>query len=111
MRALRIIAYLFFAGAAVLAGLGVLLLANGRDLTLAGGQLWFDLHSPSLNTFQAVVQRYIHAGLWDNVLVPLLLRPALEGLSFLIVIAIAIGGSFFALSRSRRRRRFKRSSL
>ncbi len=43
---------------------------------IATGKLWFDLHSTSLGHLQTIVQRYIYPGLWDNVVVPILLWPA-----------------------------------
>lgn len=42
---------------------------------LTAGQLWFDLHVGSLNVVQAVVQRYVHPGLWDPVITFLLRWP------------------------------------
>ena len=46
------------------------------------GELWFRLHAPSLNLYQAGVERHVSAVLWDRVLAPLLLWPAV--LVFLI---------------------------
>ncbi len=40
------------------------------------GALWFKVHAPSLNLYQAVVERYISPVLWDKVLAPILLWPA-----------------------------------
>lgn len=42
---------------------------------VTAGQLWFGLHVTSLNLVQAVVQRYVHPGLWDPLLVSLLRWP------------------------------------
>ena len=37
------------------------------------GEVWFALDPFSLNLVQAVIQRYVHPAIWDNVAVPLLL--------------------------------------
>ena len=42
---------------------------------IAAGELWFRLHPYSLNLSQAVVQRYIHPGLWDPLIVSILQWP------------------------------------
>lgn len=49
--------------------------ALGRYEPITIGRLWFDLHVHSLNLIQAIVQRYIHPGLWDPVIVFLLRWP------------------------------------
>jgi hypothetical protein len=43
----------------------------------AAGEFWFHLHAASLNGLQAAVQRYVHPALWDDVLQPVLLWPAI----------------------------------
>jgi len=78
---------------------------TGHDLKLAAGQLWFALDTPSLNLFQAVVQRYLHPALWDNVIVPLLLRPAWEVSLFLVALTVSIGSALIFAVRARRRNR------
>jgi hypothetical protein len=40
------------------------------------GALWYGLDRGSLNLVQAVIERYIHPLLWQDVLFPLLLWPA-----------------------------------
>ena len=54
------------------------------------GELWFDLHAPSLNAMQAGVQRYVADWLWDPTIVTVLLWPAvlvflLPGLVFWVL--------------------------
>ena len=105
MRALRTMGYVFVVLGLALAALAGVLALSGRDMTQAAGQLWFALDSAGLNTFQAVVQRYLHPGLWDNAIVPLLLRPAWEASLFLVVLTVAVGVAFVILSRTRRRNR------
>jgi len=105
MRALQYIGYVVALFGAAAACLGGVLAATGRDMTQAAGQLWYALDSTSLNTVQAVVQRYVHPGLWDNVIVPLLLRPAWEALTFLAVVSLTVGIALIAVARTRRRNR------
>jgi len=48
----------------------------GSYRMIAAGELWFNLHPSSLNLSQAVVQRYLHPGIWDPVLISILQWPA-----------------------------------
>lgn len=105
MRALQIIGYVFVAIGVALAALAAGLALAGHDMTQAAGQLWFKLDSASLNTFQSVVQRFLHPGLWDNAILPLLLRPAWEALVFLVVVTVTIGVALVVFARARRRHR------
>lgn len=65
-----------------LLGAGLIILAVGvggyelADLSMSGrysavtlGQIWFALDVGSLNLVQAVIQRFLHPGLWDPVIV------------------------------------------
>ena len=68
------------------------------------GQVWFQIDravgSLSLNTFQAVVQRYVHPIVWDPIIVTVLGAPAW--------LFCAILGMFFLyLGRTRTRERYK----
>ncbi len=52
------------------------------------GKLWYDLHPASLNLIQAVIQRYVIPGLWDPVIVTVLLwwaAPVLAVIGLLLV--------------------------
>jgi hypothetical protein len=40
---------------------------------MALGQLWYELNRSSLNLVQAVIQRYVSARLWDQIIVNVLL--------------------------------------
>ncbi len=81
--ALRIIGVLFvIMAAAALAWELYILVDTGHFKLSSWGELWFRLHAPSLNLYQAVVERYVSTSLWDMVLAPLLLLPAV--LVFLI---------------------------
>lgn len=46
---------------------------TGRYIPATAGGLWFEVHVGSLNLVQAIVQRYVHPGLWDP-LIALILR-------------------------------------
>lgn len=37
---------------------------SGRFQPRSLGQHWFDLHPPSLNLSQALIQRYVHPSVW-----------------------------------------------
>jgi membrane protease YdiL (CAAX protease family) len=60
------------------------------------GELWFTLHSGSLNLLQAITQRYIFPALWDPIFVTVLLWPA-----FLV---IGVPGLILSYAFRRRRR-------
>jgi hypothetical protein len=84
----------------VLAGLAVLV----RDaiawfetrvwMPIAVGQLWYDLDRSSLNLAQAVIQRYVAAFLWDQVIVRVLLCWA-------FAVLIGLGAVILLLARRR----------
>ncbi len=73
----RLLGLLFLALACLAAGAELVrsLEAAAWD-PLALGQLWFDVHPPSLNLMQALVQRYLHPAAWDPVMVEVLQAPA-----------------------------------
>jgi hypothetical protein len=104
MRGLKIAGQVFVAlGVAVLC-LAAWLWVAGHDLTLPAGQLWYTLDKGSLNLTQAIVQRYIYAGLWDSVFVPFLLLRAQTAFAILILGCGAIGAVLiYAATRSPRR--------
>ncbi len=64
--------------------------STGHYHAISAGQLWFELHVASLNLTQAIVQRYIHPGLWDPILVLLLKWPLWSLLGGLGVILAAL---------------------
>ena len=49
---------------------------TGRFSFSTWGELWYRLDPGSLNLYQAMVERYISPGLWDDYLAPLLLEDA-----------------------------------
>ncbi len=50
--------------------------STGKYHVIAAGELWFELHSGSLNLSQAVIQRYLHPWLWEPAIVTVLRAPA-----------------------------------
>ena len=68
MRVFTVLAAIFLVGALAIATLAT------PDVTL--GRLLFALDRSLLNMAQAGVQRYLAPWLWDDVVVPLLQRPA-----------------------------------
>ena len=81
--ALRALGVVFVVLAAAALCWELYILADTGNFRLTSwGELWFRLHAPSLNLYQAGVERHISPTLWDQVLAPLLLLPAI--LVFLI---------------------------
>ena len=85
---MRILAWVLATVAAGAAALAAWALATGAPVL---GELWFRLDSSSLNLTQAVVQRYLHPALWDDVLLPLLFQPtaAVAGATALLFAGLA----------------------
>ena len=96
----RAIAWIFLALALVLAGHdGLNYWQTGTYDPLQLGTLWYQLDRSSLNLVQAVVERYVHPALWEDVIFPLLVWPAWAVLGG----AAVLFGLLFAPRRSRRR--------
>lgn len=83
---------------------GAKILSSNTFVLTPVGQVWFDIDQAlgtlSLNTFQAIVQRYVHPILWDPVITSFLGLPA--SLLFLL-----LGALFLYLGRTRVRERYK----
>lgn len=58
------------------------------------GQLWYDFHRASLNTFQAAVQRYAAPEIWEYGFQPLLSLPA-----WLVIASFAVLMMFLGVRR------------
>jgi hypothetical protein len=102
----RILGWLSIAAAIAVAALGLALWLTGQDLGQAAGRLWHDLDPASLNEIQAVIQRYIHPGLWDHVLVPVLGWPAYRVLALSFPVPFVLGGLLVVLFKKREKKRF-----
>jgi hypothetical protein len=97
MRVLRVLLAVIAVCAAV-AAIGVYVAgAGGVDL----GTLWNSGSPGSLNLTQAVVQRYIHPAVWTEVLIPVLLMPAVGVFTPIAVVTLL----FWLLLMWRRRSR------
>ncbi|MDX1710674.1 MAG: hypothetical protein R3316_06005 [Rhodovibrionaceae bacterium] len=93
----RIIGWLFVALALVVLGLDIAASGGEGGFKLVPlGQLWFELHSSSLNLVQAVIERYLWPPLWQSVLFPIVQLPA-------AVVFGALGLAILLLSLIRRR--------
>lgn len=76
------------------------LLDTGSFSLSVWGDLWYMLHAPSLNLYQAVVERYVSVTIWDETLAPLLLLPVV--LVFGVPGAVLAGGPALVGSMKRR---------
>ncbi len=55
------------------------------------GQVWYELDPASLNLAQAIVERYLHAVLWDPVILTLLYWPSVPVLAVPGVLLVLLG--------------------
>lgn len=62
----------------------------GRYEAITPGRIWFQTHVGSLNLVQAIVQRYVHPGLWDPLMVTALRWPLWSLVGGLGVIALTL---------------------
>ena len=94
---------LFLAFLEVVLGLWIWL--AGHDVTRSAGEIWYELAPGSLNLTQAVIQRYLHPEIWEQGIVPLLVRPFWESEVFLFIGLLVVGSGlvFFAHRRPRPR--------
>ena len=83
--------------------LGVLVWLAGHDVTQSAGELWYLLEPGSLNLSQAIVQRYLHPTIWEELAVPLLQRPFWEALVLSFIVLLVLGSGLVLLVRRRRR--------
>jgi hypothetical protein len=106
MIVLRIIGRLLIILAMITLILGLAVWLFGADLTQPTGKAWFQAHVASLNFTQVIIQRHLHLpGLWDNVVVPYLLkRPVWESITIVFVVLLVLGGIFIRIGRPRLRK-------
>tara|TARA_B100000886_G_scaffold339264_1_gene304215 strand:+ start:1127 stop:1438 length:312 start_codon:yes stop_codon:yes gene_type:complete len=73
---------------------------KGEYQIMALGEVWYQADKASLNTAQAIIQRYLFAWLWDPIIIFLLTLPAW---AVLTVIGLLL---FYFHRRSNKRRKF-----
>ncbi|HEX9466551.1 MAG TPA: hypothetical protein VGB82_28470 [Alphaproteobacteria bacterium] len=78
---------------------GLIYLKTGAYSPTEIGALWYTIDRGSLNLVQAVIERYIHPFLWQDVIFPLLVWPA-----WLVLIGLAV---ILGILSGRRRRKRK----
>ncbi|TCT10536.1 hypothetical protein EDC22_10534 [Tepidamorphus gemmatus] len=66
-------------------------IAAGSIVTTPLGQLWYDLDPASLNIVQAAIERHVHPGLWDPVILSILLAPTFSVIGILGVLLMLAG--------------------
>jgi hypothetical protein len=72
-------------------------IADSKLVMTALGQDWFTYSKSTLNFSQAIVQRYVHAALWDPVIQTILLGP-----SWLVFGVLALIFGFFGRKKRRK---------
>jgi len=99
----RVLAWILLVLAAVVGGRDALIyFKTGSYAPTELGALWYQFDRASLNLVQAVIERYIHPILWQDVIFPFLVWPAwlvLGGLAVLLGLIAGMGNG------KRRRRR------
>ena len=102
----RIIGLLLIIGALVAAGFEIAGWASsGTYKFVTLGDVWYATHRASLNTAQAVVQRYLTPWLWDPAVVWLLVKLAWTTLGVPGILLLWLGWP----RKKRRPRRFRRT--
>ncbi len=99
----RAVAWILLLLALIAAGHdGLTYLKTGAYSPTELGAIWYALDRGSLNLVQAVIERYIHPVLWQDVIFPLLAGPAWLVLAGF---AVVLGLLFASRGRKRKRRR------
>ena len=91
IKLLRIIGIFLVTVACLIILTELLLLVTGYGLLRPWGQIWFEVHSGSLNLTQAIIQRYIAAWIWDFIFIPLLGMPAWKSLTAIALLLFVAG--------------------
>lgn len=74
---IRLIAVVFLIFAFIAAGVEIYgLIRTGHWTALAAGQLWMNLHAPSLEGAHSFIQRYFYPVIWDPGIAWILRQPA-----------------------------------
>jgi hypothetical protein len=109
MKALRLLGRFFLLLAFAEAAIGIWIWLAGHDVTRSAGEVWYTLEPGSLNLSQAIVQRYFLPEIWEQVAVPLLLRPFWESVVLLFILFLVMGSGivYFTVYLSGHRRRIR----
>ncbi len=101
----RLVAGIFFLLALAAVGRDVLLfLETGAYSAITLGEVWYAVDRGSLNLVQAVIERYVHPFVWQDILFPLLVWPAWAVLAgTALVVGVVFGRG--------RRRKWRSGSL
>ena len=103
-RIIQIIGWAFILLGIMTAGMMGIMAVGGPPLTESAGAVWSIFHGYSLGQFQVLVQRTLGLpDLWDNYLVPVLLAPAWQGMSAVVVVSVILGVLLLFSARSKRR--------
>ena len=107
MKALRLLGRFFLLLAFGEVAIGIWIWLAGHDVTRSAGEVWYALKPGSLNLSQAIVQRYLSPEIWEQVAVPLLLRPFWESTVLLFILFLVTGSGivYFTVYLSKHRRR------
>ena len=101
MIALRYLGRLVLLLAFTVLTVGVWVWLAGHDVTKSAGEVWYQLAPEALNLSQAIVQRYLLPEIWEQVAVPLLLRPFWESVILLFILLLILGAAAGFFSRRR----------
>lgn len=92
--------------------LGIYLWLSGVDVTLAGGQIWYQLSQPSLQATQVVIERYLYASwFWTFFQGSVLPLPAWDGILRVFIVLMILGGLLVGLFRKSSARRKKKGGF
>lgn len=83
----------------------------GADVVRPAGFVIAEWNRPLLNAAQAGTERFLHPVLWQDVIVPLLLRPWWEAITIVFLALLVLGGLLAWIGRTRPNRRRRRGGF
>ncbi|WP_420548196.1 hypothetical protein [Curvivirga sp.] len=84
--------------ALILLGIGLYIWLSGEDINKAAGQIWYQMHQPSLQYAQVIVERYLHASwFWTFFQNSILTLPAWDAIIRVFIALFLIGGIMIGL--------------
>ena len=83
---------------------GIWIWLAGNDITKSAGEILYQLTPESLNLSQASIERYLSPQIWQQVAVPLLLKPFKEAvfLLFISLLILATTAEYFSHCQAKR---------